>query len=158
MPTNFERMLQLADEVFASRMDPNQIDVNEGVLNHLRRIHPATVSGHEEGDGPVAWVLVIPTTKKLMDGFLEGKISERDLYELTPLDGKYETLYLCSAMVLKEYRRKGLARDLTLNAIRSIQNDHPINCLFVWTFSKEGLEGSKAIAKRAGLPLHIKKH
>jgi hypothetical protein len=156
MPSNFERMLQLADEVFASRTDPNQIDVNEGVLNHLRRIHPATVSGHEEGDGPVAWVLVIPTTQKIMNEFMEGKISERDLYELTPLDTKYETLYLCSAMVLKEYRRKGFAKELTLNAIRSILRDHPIKCLFVWTFSKEGLAGSEAIANLSGLPLYVK--
>jgi hypothetical protein len=158
MPTNFERMLQLADEVFASRTDPDQIDVNEGVLNHLRRIHPATVSGHEESDGPVAWVLVIPTTKKLMDNFMKGKISERELYELTPLGIKYETIYLCSAMVLKEYRRRGLAKELTLKAIESIKKDHPIKSLFVWTFSKEGLEGSKAIAKRTGLPLYVKEN
>jgi ribosomal protein S18 acetylase RimI-like enzyme len=158
MPTNFERMLQLADEVFASRTDPNQIDVNEGVLNHLRRIHPSTVSAHEEGDGPVAWVLVIPTTKKLMDDFMNGKISERDIYELTPLDIKYDTIYLCSAMVLEEYRRKGLAKELTLNAINAIRKDHPIKSLFVWTFSKEGLDASKAIEKLTGLPLTIKKH
>jgi ribosomal protein S18 acetylase RimI-like enzyme len=156
--SNFERMIQLADEIFASRTDPNQIDVNEGVLNHLRKIHPATVSGHEEGDGPVAWVLVIPTTQTLMEDFMLNKISERDIYELTPLDIKYDAIYLCSAMVLEEYRRKGFAKELTLNAINAIRKDHPIKSLFVWTFSKEGLEGSKAIAKLAGLPLTIKKH
>jgi hypothetical protein len=33
--SNFERMLQLADEVFATKNDPNQLDVNEEVMEHL---------------------------------------------------------------------------------------------------------------------------
>ncbi len=42
--SNFERMLQLADDVFAVKNDPDQLDVNPDVLDQLRRIHPATVS------------------------------------------------------------------------------------------------------------------
>jgi ribosomal protein S18 acetylase RimI-like enzyme len=155
--SNFERMLQLADEVFASKTDSNQIDVNEGVLDHLRRIHPATVSAHEEEGGPVAWVLVIPTTQDLMNRFLTCEISERELYERTPLDVKYDALYLCSAMVLEEYRRKGLAKKLTLEAIDEIRKDHPIQSLFVWTFSREGMLAAKSLANSVGLPLKERK-
>ncbi len=75
--SNFERMLQLADEVFATRQDASQLDINEEVLGHLREIHPATVSEFDDGHGPVAWLLLIPTTNNLMSQFLEGKISER---------------------------------------------------------------------------------
>ena len=154
--SNFERMIQLADDVFASKTDANQLDISEEVLDHLRQIHPATVSGQEYGDGPVAWVLVIPTTHELMTRFLAREISERELYELTPLQKQYEALYLCSAMVLDEYRRKGIAKKLTLEAIESIRKDHPIKSLFVWTFSNEGKLGAEAVARITSLPLYYR--
>ena len=152
--SNFERMIQLADEVFATKEDPNQLDINEDVLAHLQRIHPATVCEYDDGHGPVAWVLVIPTTLELMNQFMKGIISERELFEQTPLNAVYETVYLCSAMVLEEYRRKGLARKLTVDAIEAIRKDHPITSLFAWTFSQEGLLFAEAIARLAKLPLY----
>ena len=66
----------------------------------------------------------------------------------------YETLYLCSAMVLQEYRRKGIAKKLTLEAIEKIRKDHPIKSLFVWAFAKEGDLGSERIAQLTSLPLY----
>ena len=151
--TNFERMIQLADEVFATKSDPNQLDINEEVLAHLQAIHPATVSEYDDGNGPVAWILLIPTTTELMHQFIEGTISEKQLYELTPLNINYQAVYLCSAMVLEEYRRKGIAKRLTLQAIAAIRNDHPIQSLFVWTFSKEGFLSAEALAHETALPL-----
>jgi hypothetical protein len=65
--SNFERMIQLAEEVFAVKNDPNQLDVNPEVLERLQRIHPATVTEYDDGNGPVAWVLVFPTTLELMN-------------------------------------------------------------------------------------------
>ncbi len=154
--SNFERMIQLADEIFATKEDPDQLNIEEGVLDRLRDIHPATVSEFDNGHGPVAWVLVIPTTLKLMNEFLKNNISEKELYEQTLPGAEYETIYLCSAMVLEEYRRKGLARQLTHKAIESIRKDHPIKSLFVWTFSHEGMLSSEAIAREMHLPLYKK--
>jgi ribosomal protein S18 acetylase RimI-like enzyme len=151
--SNFERMIQLADEVFAVKSDPNQLDVNEEVLDHLRRIHPATVSEYDDGHGPVAWVLVIPTTLTLMKRFIKGEISERELYEQTPQNITYDAIYLCSAMVLEEYRRKGITKQLTMEAIESIRKNNPIESLFVWNFSEEGEITSAAIAQALSLPL-----
>jgi len=152
--SNFERMIKLAEEVFATKNDPDQLDVNQEVIERLQRIHPATVSEYDDGNGPVAWVLVIPTTLDLMNRFLENKISEKELFDLTPLDTTYEALYLCSAMVLEEYRRKGITKQLALNAIENIRKDHPLKSLFVWAFSKEGDSASETIARLASLPLH----
>jgi ribosomal protein S18 acetylase RimI-like enzyme len=152
--SNFERMIQLAEEVFAAKEDPDQLDVNQEVLERLDRIHPATVSEYDDGNGPVAWVLLIPTTLDLMNRFLENAISEKELFDLTPLDTTYEALYLCSAMVLEEYRRKGIAKQLALNAIESIQKTHPFKALFVWAFSNEGDLGSEALARLTSLPLY----
>jgi GNAT superfamily N-acetyltransferase len=150
--SNFERMIQLADDIFAVKNDPNQLDVNEEVIEHLQKIHPATVSEYNEGNGPVAWLLLKPTKKELMDRFLEKQISEKELYELTPLNVKYESLYLCSALVLEEYRRKGITKKLCLEAIEKIKKDHPLKYLFAWPFSKEGDMGSEKIAKIVSMP------
>jgi GNAT superfamily N-acetyltransferase len=152
--SNFDRMLQLADEVFAVKNDPTQLDVNQEVLERLRKIHPATVSEYDDGNGPVAWVLLFPTTLDLMHQFLNATISEKELFDRTPLDIKYDALYLCSALVLEEYRRKGIAKRLTLHAIENIRKDHPLKALFVWTFSKEGDLGAEALARYTSLPLY----
>ena len=152
--SNFERMIQLAEEAFAVKNDSNQLDVNQDVIERLQKMHPSAVSEYDDGNGPVAWVLMIPTTLDLMNKFLEKKISEKELFILTPLDTSYEALYLCSAMVLKEYRRKGIAKRLALDAIENIRKIHPIKALFVWAFSKEGDLGSETVARLTSLPLY----
>ena len=154
--SNFERMIQLAEEVFDSKSDPEQLEVNEEVLNHLCQIHPASVQEFDDGNGPVVWVLLFPTTNERMEDFLKNKISEKQLFELTPLDILYDAIYLCSAMVLEEYRRKGIAQKLTKNAIEDIRKSHPITSLFVWPFTKEGSSLAEKISTSIGLRLKIK--
>jgi hypothetical protein len=151
---NFERMIQLAEDVFSVKNDPDQLDVNPEVRDNLIKIHPSTVSQENDGNGPIAWVLVIPTTIDLMNQFLEMKISERELFELTPLNTTYEALYLCSALVLEEHRRKGITKQLLLKAIENICKDHPLKALFVWPFSLEGDLLSESISRITALPLY----
>ncbi|HET6559474.1 MAG TPA: hypothetical protein VFG54_19275 [Prolixibacteraceae bacterium] len=157
-PSNFERLVQLADDVFAVKNDPSQLDVNDDVLAKLRQMHPATVADKDDGNGPVAWVLVIPTTLELMNRFVKGEISEKELFDLTPIEATYEALYLCAALVLEEYRRKGIAHQLTLKAAENIRKDHPLKCLFVWPFSNEGDELAEIIAREISLPLFRRQH
>ena len=154
--SNFERMIQLAEEVFDSKSDPEQLEVNEEVLAHLCKIHPASVQEFDDGNGPVVWVLIFPTTNNLMDRFLKDEISEKQLFELTPLNIQYDAIYLCSAMVLEEYRRKGIAQKLTIDAIEEIKKSHPITSLFVWPFTKEGSLLAEKISTSVGLQLKIK--
>jgi hypothetical protein len=151
--TNFERMIQLAGEIFDAYNDPDQLNVDEEIMEQLEKIHPATISQHIEGDGPVCWVLLIPTTTAIMNQFIKGKLSENELLNQTPLEEKYDALYLCSSLVLPEYRRKGIAKKVAFEAIKSIRAEHPIKTFFVWNFSKEGGLFAEAIAKHEGLPL-----
>jgi predicted GNAT family acetyltransferase len=151
--SNFERLIQLADDVFAVKSDPSQLEINPGVRKRLLQIHPSTMSEHIEGNGPVAWVLMIPTTIELMDRFLTGEISEKELFELTPLNASYDAIYLCSALVLEEFRRKGITRKLALKAIEKIRRKHPLKTAFVWAFSPEGDIAAETIARIAGLQL-----
>ena len=152
LPSNFERMIQLAEDVFSVKNDPDQLDVNEEVIERLCQMHPATVSEFND-NGPVVWILLIPSTNDLMQKFLKKEISEKELFSQTPLNIKYETIYLCSAMVLPEYRRKGIAKRLSLEAINKIKKDQEITSLFVWPFSKEGDKLAEEIAKLSDLKL-----
>jgi GNAT superfamily N-acetyltransferase len=152
--SNFERLVQLAAEVFAVKSDPSQLDVNAEVLERLYQLHPATVSAFDDGNGPVAWVLLIPTTLDLMNRFLENQVSEKELFDLTPLNSEYEAIYLCSALVLEEYRRKGITKQLALAAIENIRETHSLIAAFVWAFSPEGDLAAENIAQLANLPLY----
>jgi predicted GNAT family acetyltransferase len=152
--SNYERIIQLSDEVFSSRTDPDQLNVDEKVMERLELIHPNTLSEYDDGNGPVCWILCIPTTLDLMSKFIEQKISERELYELTPLNTKYEAIYLCSALLLEEFRGKGIAQKLAVQALENIKTDHPIKALFFWAFSKEGEKLAEKLSGLMGLPLY----
>jgi GNAT superfamily N-acetyltransferase len=151
--SNLDRMIRLADEVFAAKNDPAQFAVDEEVMDRLRSIHPRSLNQKENEDGPVAWVLVFPTTHELMQQFLRKDIGEKELLDRTPLHARYDALYLCSALVLPEFRRRGLARTLVLDAARAIMQDHPIDTLFVWSFTAEGNQLAGRIAGELSLPL-----
>lgn len=151
--SNFERLIALADEAFGYRDDPDQIEMNDEQRAKFAAIHPATMSAENNEDGPVAWLLLLPTTQELMNMFIQAKISEKQLLEMTPLSGSYDAIYLCSALVLEEYRRKGITERLGLKALAEIAKTHPIKTLFVWPFSDAGDEAARKIAARAGLPL-----
>jgi len=152
--SNFERLIELSDEVFSSRTDPDQLNVNEKVMEHLQLIHPDTISEYDDGNGPVCWILCIPTTLDLMNQFINKEISERELYELTPLNAKYEAIYLCSALLLEEFRGKGIAQRVGIKAIENIMLDHSIKALFFWSFSKEGEKLADKASDLLGLPLY----
>ena len=154
---NFTRLIELADKIFAARQDPDQLNVNEDVIKRLQKIHPATMSDYLTENGPAAWVLIIPTTKSLMEQFLDQKINERELFEMTPLQEKYDAVYLCSALVLEEYRRKGITKDLVINAVQKIKKDHPIKCLFVWPFTEEGEKAAEKISGILNISLYKRK-
>ena len=150
---NLVRMIRLADEVFGMKQDPTQISVDKKVMARLRKIHPNTMTQKSTKNGPIAWVLVFPTTKDLMKLFISKKMNEYELLKKTPLQTEYNAVYLCSALVLPENRRKGLAKHLMCKAIKSIQKQHPIKFLFYWAFSSEGKKLAASVAKEFSLPL-----
>lgn len=157
MESNYERLIRLAEQTFDAKNDPEQLNMTEADRAQLARLHPATMSQEADADGPVAWMLVFPTTRVLMERFLTGEIGERQLLHDTPLDIRYEAVYLCSALVLTEYRGRGVARRLARAALRAIMNDHPIDTLFIWPFSNEGDRLASSLAEEFNLPLFRRK-
>jgi len=153
---NFERMVQLAGEFFDTKADPEQLDIDEAIIVRLQKIHPATMGEISDENGPIAWSIVIPTSTKTMDQFFQGTINEKTLMEASEQEKNFDAIYLCSALVLPEFRGKGLAKKLLCNSIRMIQQDHPIQALYYWAFSNEGDMLSHSIAEELRLPLRKK--
>ena len=153
MSENLKRMIALADSFFDVRHDPEQLQVDQHVLEKLSTIDPNTLSEEIDGDGPVVWILLIPTTSEVMHRFLKNEITENQLFEETEPGQNYDALYLCSALVLEEFRHKGLAKKLSLQAIEEIRKKYPIQYLYVWAFSEEGKQLSKRLSDATGLPL-----
>jgi GNAT superfamily N-acetyltransferase len=151
---NLMRMMQLAEEFFGTRSDPSQISVDQRVMNRLKRIHPGTMTEKRTKKGPIAWILIIPTTEKLMNQFIKREINERELLRKTPLHVKYNAIYLCSALVLPEYRKKGIAKRLLCKSIKSIRKEHPIDALFYWAFSTTGKKLAHSVASKCKLSLY----
>ena len=150
---NLERMIQLAEDFFAAKSDPSQISVTPGVMRRLKKIHPATITERRTAGGPVAWILILPTTKILMEQFISKKINERELYKKTPIHKKYDSIYLCSALVLPEHRGRGLAKKMMIKAITSVQKDHPVQALFYWAFSAKGKKLALSVSRELSIPL-----
>jgi predicted GNAT family acetyltransferase len=153
-------MLQLVDEFFAVKNDPSQLDVTPIVMEQLNELHPATLSEEVIGDGPVCWILLIPSTQETMEEFLSGKIPESEILKQS-MDAKkedrgFECIYLCSAIVLPEFRNRGIAKKLTIEAITSMQKDFDIRTLYSWPFSNEGKKLSMLIGVLTSLPVKIK--
>lgn len=154
MSDKLERMIQLVSEFFDVKNDPDQLSVDEKVMKKLQKIHPSCMSEYNEGDGPIVWILLIPTTEAIMNRFLKKEISETQLLDETKPGEKYDAIYLCSASVLPEYRRKGLAQKVGSEAIHAIMKDHKIKALFYWSFSREGQVLAEKAAQKLNLPLY----
>jgi len=153
---NYPRMLNLIDEVFATRNDPDQIQVTAQEMIKLNQIHTSCLSELADDKGPLIWVLMIPTTIAIMQDFLNDKITEKELLDNTPINTTYEAIYLCSATTLPEHRNFGKTKQLCLNSIKEIQSTNHITHLFVWPFTKEGRALATTIANATSLKLLIK--
>ena len=156
MSENFRRMIELAETVFDARNDPQQLEVTESVIAQLKNLHPATISDFVSGDGPVCWILLIPSTLQTMEDFLKGDITEAELLQASLNENDFDALYLCSALVLPEFRKKGIAYRLTHEAILSIQSTCKIKFLYAWPFSEEGKRLSEKLCKNFNLSLRIR--
>jgi hypothetical protein len=153
---NYQRMLTLIDEVFATRTDPDQIQVTQQQIKILEKIHPNCLSEVSDENGPLIWLLVIPTTAELMNHFLKNQLTERELLERTPIAVHHNAIYLCSVTTLPEASGKGKTFQLCMQTIHEIMQTHPIQYLFVWPFTKAGEALAKKIAHASHLKLLIK--
>lgn len=156
MGNNFEIMMQIVNEVFHYDTDPDQLQVDEAVVEQLSAIHPATCIELNDENGPIFWLILIPTSLATMQLFLKGEISEQTLYSYALTEKVYEALYLCSIALHPNYRNKGMAVHETKQAILQLKATWPINCLYYWPLSQAGDQLAQKLALEMGLPIYKK--
>ena len=156
MSPNEARMYELIDDVFDTQNDSTQLRFSENDIEKLISLSPHTLQEAANEEGPYAWISVFPTSLDLMNQFVSEKINERQLFDLTNKEDNNEVVYLCSAIVLPEFRNQGLALKLTIQAIEALQLSYPIRVAPVWPFSDNGLRLAENAAEACGLSLRAR--
>ena len=156
MSPNEARMYELIDDVFDTQNDSTQLRFSESDIEKLISLSPHTLQEAANEDGPYAWISVFPTSLDLMNQFVSEQINERQLFDLTNKEDNNEVVYLCSAIVLPEFRNQGLALKLTIQAIEALQLSYPIRVALVWPFSDSGLRMAEKAAEACSLTLHAR--
>jgi GNAT superfamily N-acetyltransferase len=152
----FEKMLKISEEFFGSQSDPDQMPINQESADKLFSLHPDTILyTFDESDNPIGWAVVVPTSMRVMDEFLKKEISERRLLEKAVEEKKFEALYLCAVFILPEYRRRGFAKKLLLDAIQKVSHGKDLE-LYAWIYSEEGKRLSDVIAKTLGKEIRFR--
>lgn len=141
--------MQLAEEAFDVRNDPKQLDVDESVISRFVQIDPAAVSELANEDGPYCWILLIPTWLSWWLNSWKVRFQKR-IVQRTPVGGKYESNRSVFGHAAKEFRHRGIAGLLALDAIAQIRSRHHIRTLFVWPFSEEGKNRLWPLRRRRG--------
>ena len=131
-----QKMLTIAEHFFGTENDPQQIPITMESFNKLQTLHPNTIIYKAKNNNPISWAVTLPTQKKLMEKFLKGEITENNLLKMTKKQDIYDTLYICAAFTLPEYRRKWLALQMLKEAITKIPYKKE-NQIFTWIFSEE---------------------
>ena len=143
-----DSMMKIAELFFGTETDPDQMPINQESADKLLSIHKNTIVYKiDENGNPIAWVVVVPTSINVMNQFLKKEITEKELLDKAVEEKKFDTLYLCAAFVLPEYRRKGYAKELFEEAINGMPNGNNAT-LYCWLYSEDG---KKLVAALSGV-------
>lgn len=155
-PVLEQKMDVIAESIFSTESDPDQIPIGAGSGEKLDLLTSHWIKYQLDVQGnPIAWVVVVPTTRELALQFIGGDITEKELLELTTPQNAYSAIYLCAAITLPAYRRKGLASRLFKEAIESIPKTRDY-LLVAWPVRSGGVELSRKVAQEVGHELLIK--
>jgi hypothetical protein len=140
-----DETIRIAENFYGTAEDPNQIPIKRESYYKFQKLSPKTILYTLNGNGdPISWTMVLPTSKALMERFLEGAISERELLDLSQPAEKYEAIYLCSAFTIPEYRNKGHAMELLRESINAIPKVDDVE-YFAWPITEEGRRMTKKL-------------
>lgn len=130
--------MEWAEKIFGIEQDPDQMPINEESVKKLDAIYVEWLNTRSNGNNePISWSVVMPTQKSLAEQFLNNKITEKELLELTKAEERYDSLYIVSAITVPDYRNKGLAFESLIAAIKKA----PITMdalIFAWPITPEG--------------------
>ena len=86
----------------------------------------------------MGWTLAVPTSRSLMQGLLDGKVTEKELSARAKEEKSYEALYLLATIVLPGVRKQGIASTLRQSQLSYFQEKYGITDFYACIFSQEG--------------------
>jgi len=151
-----QKMDKITEQIFGTEKDPDQIPINRESGEKLEKLTPHWIKYALDDKGePIAWSIVVPTSLEMMNKFLRGGITEKELLDLTKPQDMYEALYLCAIVTVPEHQRKGYALKLTIESINSIPHVENVK-LFVWPYSTEGAKFIEKLSKSLKINILLK--
>lgn len=159
--SDFNETERITEEYFGTMNDPEQARVtpenSEWIYEKARDYYNIVRNDNEV----IGYAFMLPCNKKLMNDFLEKRITEAALFEeikaLNPSKPP-ETIYLCSSIIKKEYQGRGLATTAFVKAISKITKKSKTKpVLFYEGYSEEGEKVARKVATMTGLELRARK-
>jgi GNAT superfamily N-acetyltransferase len=153
----FLRHAKQVESFFGTVGDANQVPITINTCRKLVAMHPHSLIYAVDDRGNVfGSICVIPTTKELSRRFVRGVITEKELFDQTPVQAHYGALYLCSIFVVPAYQGKGYAQALVRRAAELLQPDFASADLFSWTVTGKGKRLVKGMEKKYGRKINLR--
>ena len=151
------QLVSASEDSFHTQVDDTQIPASQETRNKFFPLDPhcLAVDITESGE-PRGFVLLIPTQKALAEGFLEDRITEKDLLWKTSKTDTYDALYVCAAVTNPKYRRTGVALNLLTTTMEKFTSRYPIDLIFAWPYSVEGMKLGRALEASIGRKIVFK--
>lgn len=141
----------LAEKYFGTRKDPEQMPTDEKASNWILHNIPECVNVIKNNGEIIGFSFIMPCNEELMKQFISKKLNESQLYKEIKKKITYKnftTIYLCSAFVKPDYRKKGLASKAVMKSIEKIMKNNKIPTLFFEAYSEDGRKTVEAMAKK----------
>lgn len=152
--------IPFAEKYFGAESDPAQLQPTLAKCKWILKNIPECITVIRDGPTLVGFIFTFPTSRESMRSFLSHRLSENELFNETQKKFGREPLssfYLCSALILPKYRRRGIALGSVERSIRAwTKRTRTKPMLFVDPFSREGRKVSRVLASRMKLPLKMR--
>ena len=160
IPDITDILIQIAkqsEEPFSVVADELQMPATPEAFQKLLSLDSNSVIWKLNESGEVvSWIAVVPTSQNLAEKFLNGNITERQLFCMTEYTETYEALYLCAAYTHPEHRRFGYVSEMfkeSLSKIRSVIDAQ----LFAWPITSDGEYLTQNFSRMIQKEIHMRK-
>lgn len=151
---DLDTLFDIADKEFGFKDDPNQYNPTKLEFYKLQKKYPFSFCIIKDDDVVVGFVTLLPSSKKLMNSFLNKKINEVVLVNNISKNitlNNFECLFLTSAYINEKYRKKGIISNIYKKMINFYLDKNKKLVLFGWVFTNQGLLLGTRLSKELNL-------
>ena len=151
--------MAIAEGCFHSAQDAFQMTINEDTVRWLVETVPEYWNLIKFEGTVIGSTLIMPTSRPVMAGFLDGTLTEAGLFEALRRSRtrSNECAYCAGAALLEPHRGQGLAlASLKISIDSFIERENPRPTFYYWLYSDRGRPLALALRRHLaakGLPL-----